>query len=84
MTVQIALAITVQTTGTNFNAIDSTEASFSSLRDGTSSSARLVPACSRPHRSCRRTPNRRSHRSRECAASFQRSWPLQPSAAGGY
>jgi putative ABC transport system permease protein len=33
MTVQIALAITVQTTGANFNAIDSTEASFSSLRD---------------------------------------------------
>jgi len=33
MTVQIALAITVQTTGSNFNAIDSTDASFSSLRD---------------------------------------------------
>lgn len=33
MTVQIALAITVQTTGANLNAIDSTEASFSSLRD---------------------------------------------------
>jgi putative ABC transport system permease protein len=33
MTVQIALAITVQTTGANFNTIDSTEASFSSLRD---------------------------------------------------
>lgn len=33
MTVQIALAITVQTTGSNVNAIDSTEASFSSLRD---------------------------------------------------
>ena len=33
MTVQIALAITVQTTGSNFNAIDSTDASFSSLGD---------------------------------------------------
>jgi putative ABC transport system permease protein len=33
MTVQIALAITVQTTGANINTIDSTEASFSSLRD---------------------------------------------------
>jgi putative ABC transport system permease protein len=33
MTVQIALAITVQTTGSNFNAIDSTDASFSSLRE---------------------------------------------------
>jgi len=33
MTVQIALAITVQTTGANLNTIDSTEASFSSLRD---------------------------------------------------
>jgi putative ABC transport system permease protein len=33
MTVQIALAITVQTTGSNFNAIDSTDASFASLCD---------------------------------------------------
>ena len=33
MTVQIALSLTVQTTGSNFNAIDSTDASFASLRD---------------------------------------------------
>jgi putative ABC transport system permease protein len=33
MTVQIALAITVQTTGSNLNAIDSTDATFSSLRE---------------------------------------------------
>ncbi len=32
-TVQIALAITVQTTGANSNAIESTEASFAALRD---------------------------------------------------